>query len=711
MPRCATYRWLIGWLVASACSDLPIGQCYPCTSECPSGYQCHGGFCAPQDDLDACEQSADGVGGASTAAAPDASAASNTSGQGGSSSGEGGAPTDGSGGMGSEPNASQSSVAAGGNENPAASGGVSGGFGGNSEAGSAGSAGAESNDTATTGGDSCTGGCKPEIVTPRRLPGACAGEEIRIQFEARCECDDEAGVQNLSWQPVSAPNLTLSNDGLLTGVPEQASYDFDVTVLIDASVAARGTFQLDIWDNCHAFFVADAGAEASQVVAVRLDNGEDTPLPRTLGDDASVPAFEVSPDGTFLAQVETLEALTKLHLFSVSNDQINPLAIEHSGNYITHEFSRNSRWLAILSTNPEVEHERLIEVVDLGADPVELVGSDSIEHTAGLAWSDADGLIYTAPSPFAPIFDAVYERAITTDGLEPEVVYPETEAMMNPLTQFLVGDGGFFTVRVAQAYYHDREAGVRQLAFPDAVSPALGWMAVEEGEGMRIDPVDRDVLSELPYAVATACDVVSAWSGDDSTFVCSNMSSTVVYATGEDELEGIALALPEGFRGPTPRMALSEHGTWFAFVPDDGGLALLRRADFSNGLDDAARLAIPEVGTNEWDFFFTKDEAHLIVQRGRELRVARLGTTVSAFEPVGVALRAVPDCIASWETDFQRWCGAPRFAGNLTISNRETHLAFVGNDDVARVVDLATLTPTVLGSVAASCTHDCVQLR
>ncbi|HEU5074933.1 MAG TPA: hypothetical protein VFU02_12175 [Polyangiaceae bacterium] len=716
--RLALYSWLIGALATSACSELPIDECYPCTSECPSGYTCHNGFCTPRDEPDACGHAEGGAGGEpSSDTALDSSAASSTGSLGGISTGQGGSAVDGgSGGSGSGSSASPASIATGSDDNSTGSGGAlagsTEGVGANSGAGTAGGAGANPDDTTTTGnGGACTSdACTPEIVTPRHLPGACEGEEVRIQLEARCACDGETAFRDLSWQPVSAPNLTLSNDGLLTGLPEPGTHEFVVTVLIDDSVSVAGTFQLDIWDNCHAFFVASADAATSQVVAVRLDNGEDTPLPRVLGEGASVLAFDVSPDGTFLAQAEALEDLTKLQLFLVSTDGITPLPIEHSGNYITHEFSRDSDWLAILSTNPEVEQERLLEVVDLAADPVKLAGSDSIEHTAGLAWSDAGGVLYTAPSPFSPIFDAVYERSVGTEGIGSEIAYPETEAYMNPLTQFLASDDGFFAVRAAQAYYYDRQEGVRQLVFPDAVSPALGWMAVEEGEGMRIDPVDRVALPELPYSLAKDCDFIGAWSADDSTFVCMSTWAPVAYAAGEGDLEGSALPLPAHPDAPTPRMALSEHGTWFAFVPDDDGLALLRRQDFPKGLDSAARLGTPD-GTNEWDFFFTKDESKLIVQRGRELRVAQLGATASEFEAVGVTLPSVPDCISSWESDYQRWCGAPRFAGNLVISKHETHLAFVDNDDVAHVVNLATLTPTELGQVAESCTHDCVQLR
>ena len=93
--------------------------------------------------------------------------------------------------------------------------------------------------------------------------------------------------------------------------------------------------------------------------------------------------------------------------------------------------------------------------------------------------------------------------------------------------------------------------------------------------------------------------------------------------------------------------------------------------------------------------------------------MATLGPGPLYFTPVdvGSGLKGVPQCLTTWELDPGRWCGTPRFSGNLLINAQETHLLFVDDENQARVVELATLQPLPLGQVSSSCIEDCIQFQ
>ena len=568
----------------------------------------------------------------------------------------------------------------------------------------------------TGGAEPCSpSGCEPEILTERQLGSVCHDTEIRIEFEARCACDEEGAARTLSWSSASVPGLTLDGDtGVLTGLAEPGHYEFDVAVGIDTSFSTHSTFELTVWDRCFAFLLSDDDEARPQVLAARLDGDESEVVPRLLGDTAGVSAFDLSSDGKYLAQVEVLGDEEKLSLFRVSSDDLEAVDLDHTGNHKQHAFSRDNHWLAILTTNPGDDATSLLQLVDLTATPAVLLDAVPIAHVAGLTWSDVDGILYL--SPYDDISDTVREQLVDDDGFGDETIYWSTLADLDPLVAFLVSDSGFFTLRRARATYRDRdEDSVRQLDYPDWLSPSLGWMTVDLASGMRLEPMYQAALLELPYATAPDCHTISAWSADDSTFVCTRTEVPVVYETGiEGTLYGTEIPLPDGLRPPTSRMALSEHGNWFAFVPTEDGLVVLPAEDYEDAEIDGAMLEAPSSGTNEWDFFFTRDERKLIVQRGRDLVV---GTLDPALAPVftlvaiDANLNAVRECLFATYPTPADWCGAPRFAGNLDISRQETHISVIDEDDNVHVVDLATLHPRQLGHISQSCSRDCVRFQ
>src|SRR5690606_6610218 len=92
-------------------------------------------------------------------------------------------------------------------------------------------------------------------------------------------------------------------------------------------------------------------ASQAHVAAGRLDTGEVTHLTPTLGMQAVVTAFDVSPDAAFLIQIEELDAERQLVLFHVSGPAIATVDLSLAGNYLTHAFSRDSRWPAFITSN------------------------------------------------------------------------------------------------------------------------------------------------------------------------------------------------------------------------------------------------------------------------------------------------------------------------------------------------------------------------
>jgi len=704
---------LLCWLAGTACSELDGGLCKPCLSKCPGDLSCDAQLevCVPRDDPGACLETPpdgggglDGTGGASVTDSTASSTTDSGSTVGGSSgtggSGAGGSGAGGSGGEGGDSAGettltSSSGTTQGSGPTQTTAGGTSGAGG-----------------TAP-----CTpSGCTPEIVTERQLGSICHDTEVRVEFHARCSCDDEGASRTVVWSGASVPGLTLDEDtGKLTGLPEPGRYEFDVAVGIDGSIGTHSTFELTVWDRCFAFLLSDDDEARPEVLAVRLDGEEGEAVPRNLGDTASVSAFDLSSDGKYLAQVEVLDDVEKLSLFRVGSDDVEAVAIDHTGNHRQHAFSRDNHWLAILTTNPDDSALSLLQLVDLSATPAVLLDAIPIAHVAGLAWSDVGGILYL--SPYDDISDTVREQLVDDDGFGDETIYWDTLADLDPLVAFLVSDSGFFTLREVLAAYRDRdEDWVRPLArYPNWLSPDLGWMTVDEDAGIRLDPMYQEALVELPYATIPNCHSVSAWSADDSTFVGIRTAVPVVYQTGiEGPLYGTEIALADGLRGPTPRMALSEHGNWFAFVPSPDGLVVLPAADYASAEIEGAMLAAPTSGTNEWDFFFTRDERKLIVQRGRDLVIAALDPALPpVFTPVDVGsnLRAVPECLNVTYPNPARWCGTPRFAGNLGISQQETHLSLIDDDNEARIVDLTTLHSTLLGPISHSCASECIQFQ
>jgi len=239
-----------------------------------------------------------------------------------------------------------------------------------------------------------------------------------------------------------------------------------------------------------------------------------------------------------------------------------------------------------------------------------------------------------------------------------------------------------------------------------------------------------------PHMLATECDLLRAWSPDDSTIFCTTSTSegsrALVYPVPSERgvPDAIELGFPNGYE-QTPestttrsRVALSGQGAWLALVPNrDDGLFVVRAEDFEASVLDAPALE-PPAGSFEWDMLFAHDiftgvPQQLVVQQGRALQVAQLNgedpsldfTEIEATAGDAVELPPVPSCQLDWFPDLADWCGAPEFAGNLLLSRTQRTLTFHDTQNRVYVLDLESLQLTRLGTLATNCCPECPEDR
>lgn len=670
---------LVGvWLSASmSCSGLPQPPvCIPCESTCPGDLRCNtlARQCVPKDDPHACDE------------VP----ASGAGGQGGTGAGGSGESP---GGVAGE--ASSGTDSAGGDNSDT----------GGGEAG-AGGAGAGS---ATR----CSEGCKACILTERDLDAVCTGTDLSIQFDARWTCDPPGTPREMVWElNAPDPGLVMSNDGVLSGWVPDGVYEFEVEVFISKQYHASEWFTLTVQNQCRLLFLTDdTGDETVRVAAARLDSDDAVVLlPRSDDGKGSVTSFTVTQNGRFVAQTVQSELETRLELVELGPSDESARALDYDGSYAAHAFSNDSRWLAIVTTSADGADQELLQLFDL-SDGGLLADSKGIDYESHLTWSDTSTILYLGWASIDPLHAlAAQEQTVEASQLverheQPGTTLREDETFYG----FLIGDAGYLNVYDQRVTYVDRtQSDWFEQPLAAAISPNLKWSAHSHGEAaMRVDPLTLRWSPYEPFSVASSCEIIRAFSGDGSRFLCTSQQRFLVYRT-RDTLGSLSydeLDVPGGFQSDVPRMTFSERGNWLALVPNQKGMILASADGYASEVFDAPLLGEP-VGEFDWDFLFSPDEKWLVVQHVAGVLVARLhGPDPPELVPVAddVNLPPVPGCSYNTATDPDAWCGAPRFRGNLLMSRAGLHVAFADDAGVVHAVDLETKRTIRAGTLAQAC--------
>lgn len=675
-----------------SCSDLPDPPvCLPCESACPAGLHCDRDVhqCVPKDNPQACDDMlgagpGDGIVG-----------------------GTGGDPTTGSG-------ASTSGSDTGGGFSSSTGG------AGDTDGGGTNS----SNQTGAGGDGECLERCEARILTERALNAVCTGSDVAIRFEAACSCDPPGTVREVAWKVHDPPEgLELSRDGELSVSLADGVYHFDVEVTLSKEYHATDEFTLTVQNRCWLLFMTDDGAEeAVRVAATRLDVEDETIfLPGATAGDASVTSFSVSEDGRFVTQVFQTADETRLDLVELGTNDATSRALDYSGAYVAHAFSADSHWLAVVTSDGEDDTQEL-QLFDL-TDGVSLADTNGIAYESHLNWSATGNILYLGPGNSATGATAVQQQAVTDGQILERWEDPTTKLRQSEtLHNIRVNDAGYLAVYSDRIVYGDwLQSDSFEQPTAQAISPNLEWaLHSYTATGMRVDPLSERYGPDHPFSTASDCELVRAFSGDGSRFLCTKEQSFFIYETRDTRgaLAPIELNIPSGFKSTVLRMLFSERGKWLALVPTFQGLILASAADYATRVFDTPVLGPPEAAEdNDWDFVFSPDEQWLVVQHGRTLRVADLDQERPEFLPVEgtLSLPKVPGCSYDGSTDPDAWCGASRFRGNLLLSRAGRHVAFRDSQGILRAIELGSRRVVRGGTLAQPCVQaaltDCVQFQ
>lgn len=598
----------------------------------------------------------------------------------------------------------------------------------------------QSGDVSGTGGGGGSGGtsnhpscpsdssCVPSLVSPERLSVDCSDERVALPLEVKCSCDDEPRTG--SWTLLEGPRGLTMDDGVLGGSPPPGLHSLSASVRIDDSPPRTVHLELEVTE-CFSFFVEGAtDTGAPHVAAARTDTGDITELP-TPGSDAVFSSFDVAPAGDLMAQVFTTDGRRALQVFRMTRGSIAQVPLDDAGDHIAHAFSLDSRWLALATKDASDPEASLLSLIDLDH-PDEVRDETSISAVEELVWSNTGSILSFGKSETLPDQRVVFEHRVSGGELLDSVELQQAATAGQEALHALVRtpDGFMATFPNKLLFVGDARKDERvEHSGAEAFSPRLTWVASGATAGKRIDPLNEPLTS--PHMLATECDLLRAWSPDDSTIFCTTSTSegsrALVYPVPSERgvPDAIELGFPNGYE-QTPestttrsRVALSGQGAWLALVPNrNDGLFVLRADDFETAVLDTPVLD-PPAGSYEWDLLFAHDAftgvpKRLVVQQGRALQVA----TLNGEEPIpefteieDIELPPVPHCELDWFPDLHDWCGAPEFAGNLMLSRTQRYLTFHDANNQVFVLDLESLKLTPLGTLAASCCPECPEDR
>ena len=630
---CVLLAVVLALAFRTASCSLPSAECVPCAKKCPGDLECQDGLCISPGDPDACNKPVTAPGGL---------------------------------------------------------GGASGGTGGSVGSGTAGA-------PAATGADYCEQerpACRPEIRTGLAFDAICSGDELRVELDAGCECDDADAHHSVVWSAKGLPAEMKLEANTLVGTPSKSQL-VSLTVDVDGHPTSDD-FEITVLDRCLVFFAtAESEAGPPLLAAARVDTGDSVALPSDASAAAALVSFDVSPTGKYLAEVVDVDDRNVLQLFELGATSVKPLLFQHPDNHVAHAFSPDSHWLVLVTQIAAEPAEQQIQLFDLTAG-LALTDTKAIDYQGGLTWSDAGGALYRATHG---AYFVARERAVGATDFGAEREYFETRPRTDEqFYRFLVGERGFMMLNAIGQPYLDRHSGeVVPYQSLEAVSPDLRWVAQLDGR-LSITPLGTPVSSEAPNP--PACDLLRAWSSKGSKVLCSASGESIVYEVMEDgaldrtDLNG-------SFDGRQKRVAFSDDGRWLALTPGEEGLVVLSETELASRPLDDATLAPTRLGKNEWDYFFTPDGSRLVVQRGRDLLSASLdGKTEIGpddFTDLKVTLPEVPLCNMGWAPEPELWCGAPRFRGKLRLSPYGEHVAFTDDEGVVRVAALDASTVVRVG--------------
>lgn len=651
-PHWVALAMFAGLTVAAvhACSDFPSTLCVPCTDTCLDGLKCSEklGVCVPADDEARCQQNH------TTGGAGQAGQAADTTSDGtqGTTSGDVGVVTN-----------------------------------------------------CSSAGD----GCSAMIRTSGELEVACASV-LSVQLEAECACGPPALSVHWTMSP-ELPDITLSPDGKLSGSPEAGVYEFKATAMLDGGPNARRDFTLTVTRPCRVAIVSDDPNTGEPALrAARLDgqgSGTET-LPASPLADATLAGFDVSPNGEFLARIVASSQGTRLELMRTGRSETSLEHLDYSGEYLAHAFSPDSRYMALVTQESAEATERL-RIFDLSTS-LEETDSITVGFRSHLTWGASDWLLFFGASALQVNGALAAQEIFVRDGLvteeheQPDIIYFGETAFQG----FLVGAQGVLTLDQTKPTFVAREGTAHYHDSIEALSPNLVWMTRDFIQGSRVDRV-AEPYAEEPFATASQCALILAWSQDGSKFLCNDADRFLVYSTRESRgpLASVELEIPGGFDRRTFRMAFSDSGAWLALVPNASGMFLVKTSEFDASAEakvlDSPVLAAPDI--DEWNFFFTSREDRLVVQWGDRLLLGSLDEQGDPdFREVdGIDLASVPECSRGWFPAPDAWCGAPKFHSGWVLSRDESQLAFQNDHGNAQVVDLATGRVVDAGPVSSSC--------
>jgi len=517
----------------------------------------------------------------------------------------------------------------------------------------------------------------------------------------------------MSWEPVSLPEgATLTADGYLSGSLAAGHHELRVRAYFppEFDLGRVWDLTLDVSDRCLVTFLSEAESPGiPRVAAVRVDTHElEGWMPEE--PEIAVADYDISADGKYLAA--TVDGGATLQLFALGQLGVPNAEYEQVGTHLAHAFSPDSRWLAVVTTDPGDEDSQLLEIVSLDGETWDSVTRESVHYTDGLDWFGDGEVLLLGPDEGPPSSVIPQSWHVDSEGLDSVVEYDDLRIEAeDPLFAFLTGPKGFVTSNVSiQGYFDEASLVTRVYFYPiESISPRLSYRAVLEGDNVALRPLTW-LEEDAAYATGEGCTQVRAWAEDEATLLCSTGSGYNLFdVEGEGELEKTVLDI-EAYDWPSTRAALSASGDWLAFLPTEAGLQVVPRARFDEPLPDDPLL---ETRLGEWDFFFAPNEQRLVVQQGERLLVVPLEAD-GPGEPHRLSsnMGLVPECNQYWRAETStRWCGTARVEGSSELSASQRYLAFHDVEDRVYLVDLDTMESVEIGALNSTCEGNCIQFQ
>lgn len=590
------------------------------------------------------------------------------------------------------------------------------------------------------------------VASSRILPLACAGADYSTRLSAGCA--REPFERSVRWrarrcsEPAEAgclPEwLELTDDGRLSGrVPAgQAAHRFELSVVVDTASELTQVFELEASEHCWVFELSDDEAP-QRIVGRRIDQPDTRVVaPESMPDAFGVREFRLSPNGRYLAAVVASpsgEGVLEVYALGPSGLALLSKS-EGLGVVAEAAFSPDSAWLAAVArVTPGSASSNLI-LASLG-DGARFGEPRAIDYVSSLHWSGPSRLLYLGRSvQRASLIDGAplhtpHEVEVSAAGIDAASAISEIpslalETLNDSFQRFLVNPGGLFMQTTQSLLYFDRclARSFQALIIPievGHVAPTLDWVGTTlDGELLlqHYGSLPRPDMGCSAFAErrSTRCEQILAWSADGSSLLCLSEARLGLLRTGAANLAATTIgALPSYAPVRERRRALSRTGRWLALVLEPsaadprGGLVVVPTSGAATAAP--APLLRDEGDAPFWDFAFTPDERHLIVQQGPRLFVLDdFETAGSAPVPLSTSVVPARDCSAASLPDSRRWCGAPELMPGTLVPSPSGR--FVAHDDASGLVRVTDVSGEMgsfeLGRRSSGCPPPgCVQFQ